>query len=323
MTDEQRQLIRWHLKRAQLADRKAMGERYRVQSEVLDRVEAPDFDGAGQALHWFRENRRNLVSLVGLAAQHEWNFEAWALPEAMWAYFTTGGQYEDAEHCYRIAAEAASADGRSDAQIRMMLLLCQTLTDALRFDEAEAALANTRDLAEKFGDLVLIGTSLEFSGRLELKRGRPEQAMIWFERANVNATQQNKAGVGGPRVIGLQHWFLAQCYLALDETGNAAGLYESARDHLARAKDWRTGVMVEIDAALLSLQEEETEAAKRVEDALGLARDLGIELPEAQGWHRFALLSEEPERNTRLEKALAIYESIGDAGSDEIRKLLQ
>jgi len=323
MTDEERQLIRWHVKRAQLADRKAMGERYRVEPQPLADVEAPDFADPGQALQWFRDNRRNLVSLVGLAAQHGWNFEAWVLPEAMWAYFTTGGQYEDAEHCYRIAAEAAAVDEHPAAQIRMMLLLCQSLTDALRFDEAEAALADTRALAEEYGDLVLIGTSLEFTGRLELKRQRPETALTWFQQARENALLQVERGVGGPRVVGLQLWFLAQCHQALLNMGHATRLFEEARDELARAKDWRTGVMVEIDAALLSQWADVPGAAKRVEDALGLARDLGITLPEAQGWHRFALQSNEPERTARLEKALALYESIGDAGADETRKLLQ
>lgn len=323
MTDEERQLIHWHLKRAQLADHKAMGDRYRVQPQPLADVTAPDFDNAGQALQWFRENRRNLVSLVGLAAQHGWHFEAWALPEAMWAYFTTGGQYEDAEHVYRIAAEAAAADERPDAQIRMMLLLDQTLTDATRFEEAEAALADTRALAEEYGDLVLIGTSLEFTGRLELKRDRPETALTWFQQAHENALLQVERGVGNARVVGLQLWFLAQSHQALTNLGHAARLFEEARDELARVKDWRTGVMVEIDAALLSQWAEVPGAAKRVEDALGLAHDIGITLPEAQGWHRFALQSDEHDRTERLEKALALYESIGDASADAIRKLLQ
>jgi len=322
MTDEQRQLVLWHLKRAQLADHKAMGERYRVWPQPIEDVNDPGFESKGQAQQWFRENRRNLVSLISLAAQHEWHFETWALAEAMWAYFTTGGQYEDAERCYRLASEAAAAQGDPAAQIRMTLLLAQTLTDALRFAEAEAALAGTRDLAQEFGDLVLIGTSLEFTGRLELKRDRPVQAKTWFERAKVNADKQIERKVGGPRVLGLQLWFLAQVCVALGETDNALRLFGEARDQLALAKDWRTGVMVEIETGLFALRSGEDGAAQRVEDALGLAHDLGIALPEAQGWQQLALNGAEPERVERLEKALAIYESIGDAGADEVRKLL-
>lgn len=322
MSDEQRRLVRWHLKRAQLADHAAMGERYRVQRDPVEDVPDDGFTGKGEAQQWFRKERRNLVSLVGLAAQQQWHFEAWALAEALWAYFTTGGQYEDAEYVYRVAAEAAGADENPAAQIRMTLLLGQTLTDARRFTEAAQVLADALALAERLGDLVLIGTALEFHGRLERKRERIESALAWFERAKENAHRQIETGVGTSRVLGLQLWFIAQCRRDLGELDAAAELFEQARDQLALAKDWRTGVMVEIEAALLALRTGAEDAVVRVESALGLAQDLGITLPRAEGWHRFALLSGEPERTGYLEKALALYDAIGDPGADEVRTLL-
>ncbi|WP_030155450.1 tetratricopeptide repeat protein [Glycomyces sp. NRRL B-16210] len=322
MTDEQRQMVRWHLKRAQIADHAVMGERYRVQARPIEDVPVPPFTDKGEAQQWFREERRNLVSLTAFAAQNQWHFETWALAEAMWAYFTTGGQYEDAEYTYRLAAEAAEEDANPVAQIRMMLLLGQTLTDALQFTEAGRVLTDTLAAAERLGDHVLIGTALEFNGRLELKRERYATALAWFERATANAHKQIELGVGTPRVLGLQLWFLAQSRRGLGELDLAAELFEQARDQLALANDWRTGVMVEIEAALLALRTDVDGAAGRVEDALGLAHDLGIALPLAQGRHQFALLSAEPERTEHLEKALALYESIGDAGADEVRKLL-
>lgn len=334
MTDQERQVLHWHLHRAQLADHAAMGERYRVCPEPIPDVASPPFESKTEARLWLAANRRNLVRLVALAHERGWHFETWALAEAMWAYFTSNGNYDDAERCYELAAAAAEAEGHRVAQIRMLLLLGQTLTDARSFAEAARILEQARNLADNGIDdpdpelaarmLVLAGTGLEFTGRLFLKLEQIEQARDWFDRALSNALEQDRRTDGGnPRVIGLQLWFLAQCHRALGDAVQATDYFDDARERLLQADDSRTGLMVRIDAMLYSLELDEPGAADQVRDALGLAEEQELTLPAAEGWHRFALLGPEHQRTESLQRALELYRAIRDPAADEVRKLLE
>ncbi|WP_199040666.1 hypothetical protein [Glycomyces salinus] len=323
MTDEQRQLVRWHLRKAQVADRLIMGERYRVQRDLVEGVETSGFEDDTEAQVWLASNRRNLLALIELAVSRQWNFEAWALAEAMWAYFTSSGTFDEAERCYRMAAGAAEQDGDTAAQIRMSLLAAQMLTDARRFDEGEAALAEIRRTAEEFGDLVLQGTALEFTGRLFQKRRLWDEAISWFEDALSNARMQvRELDDVGPRVVALQQRFLGQCYLAQGEVAIASRHLENARQGFAEVGDRRSGLMLEIDAALLALRKGSEGAAERVSGALELARDKGMLQPMADGLVEFALLTANPRRNELLREALKEYESMGDPAAGEVRRLI-
>jgi tetratricopeptide (TPR) repeat protein len=334
MIDPERQILLWHLRTAQLADHKAMGERYRVCVDPIPGEGALAFDTRAAARLWLASKRRNLVRLVEIAAERQWHFETWALAEALWAYFTSNGNYDDAERCYRLAAAAAQTQGQPIAQIRMMLLLAQTLTDARSFAEAEATLETARALADAGLDdpdpalarpmLVLAGTGLEFTGRLCMKREQTALAQEWFEQALANAREQDRtAPEGNPRVVALQLWFLAQCRRALEDAAGAKAYFAQARELFRLADDTRTGMMLRIEETLFAVAEGEPGAVDRARDALALADEESLTLPVAQGWHELGLLSSGPHRTRYLQHALTLYRSIRDPAADEVRKLLE
>ncbi|MEU6861159.1 tetratricopeptide repeat protein [Glycomyces sp. NPDC046736] len=332
MTDEEHQILQWHLRTAQNADHKAMGQRYRVCPEPIPGVDGLEFATKVEARLWLASNRRNLVHLVETASARGRHFETWALAEALWAYFTSNGNYDDAERCYRLAAQAAVKDRNEVARLRMMLLLAQTLNDARSFDTAADVLAEIRELADAHLDdpdpqvadqmLALAGTGLEFTGRLALKRERHDEAFTWFAKALDNAREQDRRAPN-PRVVALQLWFLAKCHRALGRPDEAAEHFDRAADLLRAAGDSRTGVEVHIEASLFALERGEPDATEQVLAALDNAQDEELPQPAAAGWLDLARLSPPPRRTEYLQRALELYESIRDPAVDEVRALVE
>lgn len=334
MTEQEHQILSWHLRAAQLADHKAMGTRFRACVDPVAGDETIAFDSRGEARRWLASHRRNLVRLVELASEREWHFETWALAEALWAYFTANGSHEDAERCYRLAVAAAAAQADAVAQIRMMLMLAKTLTDARAFADAESTLDEARALADAGLDdpdpatalpmLGLAGTGLELTGRLHLRRGAFELAQSWFERALVNAQEQDRRSVdGNPRVLALQHRFLARCRAGLGDVEGARDHFALAGELFRQAEDARTGLILGIELALFDVANGMPEARDRAVEVLQLAEDDSLTLSAAQGWHELGRLVEEPQRLTFLRHALKLYKSIRDPDADEVQKLLE
>lgn len=65
------------------------------------------FDGYDDSLAWLRAEHHNLVTAVGVAAQHGFDDYAWQIPTTMWELLNLGGYWDDWIDTHHIALAAA------------------------------------------------------------------------------------------------------------------------------------------------------------------------------------------------------------------------
>ena len=308
-----RRVLGWYLRRAQLADSTLVAERTRVG--IPEPVECPGFEDQGHARRWFAANRRALVRLLKVADLLGWRRETWSIADALWLHYATGEHRKEALHCYEIAERAAAGEAR--AQTRMKQMYGKLLTDDRDWAAAGTVLDHAYEMAEGTADPVLIGTSLEFIGRLLYKSGSVEDSIPWLRRGEANARER-----GDTRTIGLLTRFLGEAYRELADYGMARRNFVESLACFQTVGDDRSIAIVSLEVAILEAVQHSPDARLRFEEAMLQVQEQGMVRHAAHGYRRFALLRAEPERRRYLEAALKIYEAIGDAAADDVRREL-
>ncbi|WP_112140884.1 tetratricopeptide repeat protein [Glycomyces dulcitolivorans] len=318
LADGVRFTTRWLIRRAQLADRASMGRRTRAVPDLLDlegaEDDCPGFDGQTDAREWLTANRRMLVRLVHSPSRRT-PHEAVALCEALWAFYSGAAHFDEAAGCYETAVEAAEGDPW--AQVRMTQLLGKCLANLRRWEAALDVLHRSLDMADRDGDPVLVGTSLEFIGRTLHKAGRSAESLDWLERAAANGVIE-----ADDRAIGLRRWMLGDAHRALGDLPRAVAEYRSAIEHLDRAEDIRTTIIVMIELSFAELATGDPAAAARLESAVDFANAKHLTRYEADAARRYAELLEAPAKSFWLKRAGRLYRAEGHPAAAEIEQEL-
>lgn len=309
-----RATLRWYRKRAQLADRAVMGERLR-RAPVPSDVDCPDFASPAEASDWLRVNHTTLYAAMNMAVLHDWNEEAWAIAEAMWAFFNNVPYPEEAERCYLTGTEATT---EPLDRARMLLLLGRVQLDLGKYSQAEAALLEARGLAEEHGDPELVESSISQLGKAEYWQGRFREAIPLFEKAFESAEDAGRA-----RAAALQLTSIGRSHRELGDLDLAASYLESARERFAEIGDGRHVLLVSGDLAVLRVARGESGAIEEADRRIGSMREAGLARHEGETQERLALLLDGDERRRRLEAALKAYERVSSVEARRVRRLLR
>ncbi|WP_168801635.1 tetratricopeptide repeat protein [Glycomyces buryatensis] len=306
--------LRWYVKRAQLADRAIMGDRLRRAAVPAD-VDCPPFRDGPEALAWFQANHTALYTAIQMAVLHDWNEEAWALAEAMWAFFNNVSYPEEAERCYQIAVEATT---QPVDRARMLLFLGRVRLELAKYRDAEAVLRESHSLAVEADDLELIESSLALLGRTNQYQGRYHEAIEFYTEALRNAQQGEHN-----RAAALQLLSLGRTHRDLGDLGTAERYFERALAAFTRIKDGRHVLLVETDLAVLKAELGVPGAVEKADQVIGWLRQAGLAKQEAAALERLAAALEGEERRRRLELALEVFERVGSVEARRIRRMLR
>lgn len=322
--------LTWHIARAQHADRAVIADRARFAPDFTSRTDAPRFDGPAEALEWFRTLHSALSVSVRIAAEHRWSAEAWALAEALFAYFTNAKQHREAVDCYR-SALAVAASPAAEAQLSALLGLGLIgVGDPI---EAEQVLARGLDAAAEARTAAgrgrysadwpwLISIVNEQLARLRLDRGRLDEATMYIEAAIANAEE-----IGRDRSIGICLRVLAEIRKARGDRDGAAQAWRDAAERFTTVDDQRNLVGTRLDLAMLRLETfgEEPEALAEIDALAAQAHRDGWWQLAAETHERVAArLAPGTGRRERLETALRLFEASGAIlDADRVRRLLR
>jgi tetratricopeptide (TPR) repeat protein len=218
-------LAEWYRKQGAFADRALMEpSRLRVgrDDDLVASAENP-FDPVG-ALQWLESERQNILAVVEESADRGWNRTVISLCDGpLWALHNQHKHYADTLNALNRATSAAQVEEDLVAEARMRTLRVRLLMESHEFEAAHEEADTARRVAEASAHRRILGSALEFHGRVYLEQHRPTEALPLFQQAHaINAER------GRPRGMALQEHFMGQ---ALDMRGD----YEEALRHLRKA----------------------------------------------------------------------------------------
>nr|WP_267887139.1 tetratricopeptide repeat protein [Streptomyces specialis] len=178
-----RQLIHWYAASAENASKFLTPGGVRREDVEAFQAEGENFASFDEALHWFDEERRNLIDIVRRATEIGELRPAAVIPDLMWSYFNLTKHWSDWIECNNLGLEAARA--ADDARSEAYLLMSQGVVhlNLQRIEEAVRYQASAVQLFEETGDLLGLAYALQNLANAESAAGSPDSALNHFERA--------------------------------------------------------------------------------------------------------------------------------------------
>jgi tetratricopeptide (TPR) repeat protein len=319
----QRRIADFYVQASQRMDRAIIPKRLRIAVEPRPpEADTPSFDSTAAAFAWFERERPNLLAVLRVAAEREWDETAWTLGEALWLPYHNRKHYREAVEVYEIGAEAARRCGNAAAEAKLRNQLSRAHLDLADHDAAERQLDAARELARRAGHRGLQASVTEFTGILDISRGRYSEAIEALEEARVAYE-----ALESQRGVAIQEYHLGR---ALDLSGRhaeavtrlrrAAELVDHEADGLTMGR-----VMIHLGEAQRACGEL-TDAAATLRIAIDLMRREDAPYYEALARENLARVQrdagERGEARLSLEAALAIHEGMGSMRAMEVRREL-
>ncbi|QMU68448.1 AfsR/SARP family transcriptional regulator [Streptacidiphilus sp. P02-A3a] len=177
-------LVNWYTHAAAAVGEQLVPGRPRWGLDAIPAVApALTFPGRAQAVEWCRREQRNLAALVRLAGARGRDPAAWVLPAQLWEFCTQFGYWEEHRATHRIGLTTARNLEDPLAQSRMLTGMVHYCSHAERFPEAVDLAREAMDLAGQYGDPRLVAGALSNYGVALHFAGRPEESVVWNERA--------------------------------------------------------------------------------------------------------------------------------------------
>lgn len=313
----------WHARRAQLADRTVMKAPLRFAPPLPEHVAAPGFNGRPEAMEWYRTLYPALCDSLDVAAKQRWPDLAWALAEALWAYYANASLDHEAARTYE-SVLAVTADPVARAQLNSMLAMCRTKTG----DEtgAERAVGDGLDAvaaAEQSPETpertctALRGLLTEALGRLRQRQRRFDEAVEALRRSSALME-----ALGRSRAVGIRLRAVAEIYQEQGRFDLAVVTWELAATWFEADEDWRNRCGTLLDIAMLQFHRGDADALARIDALLEDLVKESLWQTVAETHERVAaVLAErgEPHRD-RATRALHLFLAHGDLiGADRVR----
>lgn len=226
-----RRAVAFYRIRAEAADRAVLGRRYRLDGDP-PAAAAEVFADRVEALEWLEAERHNLVEVLRAAALEGWYDPVWRLCESLWALYDSHKHVGDWIVSHRLGVEAAQAEGRVDAEVRMRNQLARAYLETGELSRAHDELACAETLFRLVTEPRLRGVVWESQGLVALARAQPEHAVEKFtlaREANIEARDQHGVVVQG--------YNLAQALLAAGRHESAATLADRTMALAQRSDD--------------------------------------------------------------------------------------
>ncbi|MEH1130232.1 tetratricopeptide repeat protein [Micromonospora sp. CPCC 206061] len=322
----ERRTLEWYLAGVMAADVLLTPHRRRDPADPFTHLDAGAVRHTGHqaALEWLEAERANLVAGVQYAARDE-PLLAWRLADAMWALFRYRRLHHDRMVVDRIAVECARRLDDPDREARMLRRWAHAHVDAGRVDEARALFERSERLCHDIGDRYGAVAALEGVGLVALVQHRYADAAAHFGRQVRlcrDIGEHRRAGMA-LQYLGIVHNELGEYRPALGRLREAAGVFAG----LPTADPFNAALIgIEAGRAQVGLGES---AAARTEltNALNEMRRLGSPRGVASAlWRLGELALSDPSRlaeaRAHLAEAQRLYEHLGDAEAEPVRRLL-
>ncbi|MCX2732013.1 NB-ARC domain-containing protein [Saccharopolyspora sp. NFXS83] len=232
-----RRLVDWYRVRGAYADRAVLEpQRLRVgQDDELLTAENPfDHDAA---LRWLEQERVNLLAVLDAAHRQEWNRAVISLCDGpLWALHNQHKHYSDTLAALGSGVEAARREQDRVAEARLRTLRVQLLLELREFTDADEAAAGARAIAEESGHRRVLGSALEFHGKVHLEQRAWSEAISLFEQARAINVE-----LGKPRAVALQEYLIGRALTGRGDAAEAVRWLTSASERLREfPRDRRT-----------------------------------------------------------------------------------
>ncbi|WP_026930621.1 hypothetical protein [Glycomyces tenuis] len=259
----------WHVRRAQLADRTVMEAPLRFAPPLPGHITAREFNGRPEAMEWYRTLYPALCDFLKVATEQHWPDLAWALAEALWAYYANAALDHEAAKQYE-AVLGITADPVARAQLNSMLAMC--LTKCGNETEAELAVDDGWDAvaaAERSPEvpdrtcMALKGLVTEALGRLRKHQRRFDEAVEALRRS-----AEFMEAIGRPKAVGIRLRVVAEIYEERGELDLAVTTWELAATWFETDGDRRNRLGTLLDIAMLRFRRGDAGALARVDELL-------------------------------------------------------
>jgi tetratricopeptide (TPR) repeat protein len=320
----QRRTLEWYLAGVMAADVLLTPHRRRDPDNPFTHLDVAAVRHAGhrEALDWLEAERANLVAGVQQAAREE-PLLAWRIADAMWALFHYRRHHHDRMLVDRIAVECARRLGDRDREARLLRRWAHAHVDAGRVDEARDLFERSERICRDIGDRYGVVAALEGLGLVAFTQRRYDEAAAHFDRQVQlcrDIGEHRRAGMA-LAYLGTVHNELGDHRRALAHLREAAGVFAGLPipDPFNAAR-----IRTETGRALAGLGENAA-ARDELTAALGEMRRLGSPRGVAGALWRLgevALPGSLGEARGHLAEALRVYEDLGDAEAEPVRRLL-
>ncbi|MFI6500289.1 tetratricopeptide repeat protein [Nonomuraea typhae] len=284
----------------------------------------PDFAASQGPLHpiaWLGDSLPAIMACMERAGRVWEGAElpqgyGWQMAEATHAYFPHSGRSDERATILGWAEQDADACHNPDAQARIQAQWGEMLLGQGRLDEAEQRFQRSLAQAQLGVEYRGIGAALEWLGITERRRGNPEAALAYFDRAVPYldpARTRSQALLQMHR--GDAHAVLGDMPAATDSYAAAIALFrrlagEGKRDHANEGK-------VLAGQAELLMREHPHQARALFEEARALFQAACRPYQEAKVWEALGDLGDGA---AAWRTALELYESVG---AQEARERVQ
>jgi tetratricopeptide (TPR) repeat protein len=307
-----RRLLDWYFTALHDSDRTIVPDRLRIgNSEPPHVKEAPKFNSRQEAFAWLEDERTNILAVLHMAREREWDQRAWEMTEALWLYYHNRRHYFDWIDATEIGIECARRNGNTDAEARLRTQLAVAFIDLGHFDRARSELTRAEQLVSGSANTRLRGSVREFNAVCCLNEHDYPKALAAFRQA-----RDIFQSIDGHRGVAIQNYNIGRVLIDTGAHQDAIVSLETALSTMRAIDD-----KLYIGRILLRLGEaaaHETElekAEQTLNEAINVLAPLGMRLEEAESYEQLALIAARTDRAgiaaERHERAQSIYRSIG------------
>ncbi len=198
------------------------------------------FTDKAEAIEWLDAERGNLLALLRVAAEQQWDDTVWQLCESLWALYHSRKHHLESIEAHTLGITASRRCGRPDAEIRMRNQLARAHYELGAYDEAHQVLDAAGELLDRVTDARLSGVLWETRGLVFLAEGAYEDAHALFLKAlEANASLNDTHG------IVVQSYNVGQALLAAGRAQEALGVLDEAR--ATAVGENNTGMLLRLD----------------------------------------------------------------------------
>ncbi|MFE3458550.1 hypothetical protein ACFXKD_13490 [Nocardiopsis aegyptia] len=275
----------------------------------------PVFATAEAAWSWMRVNLMTILAIADWCQKAGDHRTVWQLAEVSDGYLREAGRYADRFSLIRLGIVSAEACGAQEVEARLRNQHGLALLDLRREREAVEEFSRALRLSEEQGDGRGQGAALECLGIAAQRRGRDEEALAYFDRA-----EPFKAAMGRPQAMAVLGLLRARSSVTLGAHEEALDLLASAlhvfdaRDEDGRPADEVNAAkaLLERGRALVGLSRTDTAVAE-LRRALEIFVERGHLYQQAQVHEALArAVGRRRDRAGHLREALGLYRAIGN-----------
>lgn len=323
-----RRVLRHYLVLTALADRSVRADRTRVTDLgqlLADRADPFATPSGPEPLDWLAAERANIMAVLRAAGAHDLYTPGWQLAECFTVLFLHHRRLGDWKESLELGARYAQAAVAPAAEARLRALLSRPLMDLGEHDRAERELTAALACAEVSGDVVLLASALEFSGRY-WDRFDPARAIAAYRRS-----MELNARADEPRGAAIAAFFLGRAQDADGDSAHALTTLRQARADLLALPDPDHRMAARATAALgraLDHLGRTDEAVPTLREAARTLRERAAYAYEAEALLDLASIAERPGADRSrlrddLVRALAIHEKMGSLFVEDLRERLR